>query len=125
MLPAPSISTTNSSDLIIEHANDGNDIVYTSVDYTIGTDMLVGNSGANNVLDGKGAHAYSRPAKPPATAINDFDGNGIAAGDHLSFVGFGASATFSQLVRPKVAPDQGRDPGLARYSGLNGDFVLV
>jgi Ca2+-binding RTX toxin-like protein len=67
----------STSDLVMESPNEGNDIVYASIDFTIGANAeslvlvegagningsgsnvdnaLVGNSG-NNVLDGKGAH---------------------------------------------------------------------
>ena len=37
----------------------------------------------------------STPARRRATSIVDFNGNGAGVGDHLSFVGFGAGATFT------------------------------
>src|SRR5262245_51619082 len=98
----------STSDLIQENSNEGNDIVYASVDYTIGANIesvllqgidninaagsnvdnaIVGNSG-NNVLDGKGAHDLLT-----GNAGNDtfVFASGEADGDAISdFAGNGA-----------------------------------
>jgi Ca2+-binding RTX toxin-like protein len=101
----------STSDLVVENPNEGNDIVYASVDYTIGPNVeslvmvegagningsgsnvdnaIVGNAG-DNVIDGKGGHDLLT-----GNAGNDtfVFASGQASGDAIvDFNGNGASA---------------------------------
>jgi Ca2+-binding RTX toxin-like protein len=109
-------------DVAIENANEGNDTVYASVDYTLAADVdnlvlqgsadlqgtgnglanaIFGNSG-NNLLTGNAGNdtfVFSAGQANGDTVV-DFAGNGTAAGDSLQFVGFGTAAqgaTFTQI----------------------------
>ena len=127
----------NVGDVVIENANEGNDTVYASVNYTLaanvdnlilqegsgavqgtgnsGVNAIFGNSGNNTLDGGGGADVLNGGAghdtltgglgndtfvftvgEADGDIVVDFDGQGAAAGDSLTFVGYGADATFSQ-----------------------------
>jgi len=127
----------NAGDVVIENANEGNDTVYASVDYTLtanvdnlilqegsgalqgtgnsGVNAIFGNSGNNTLDGGAGADVLNgglgldtltgglgndtfvfRAGEADGDIVVDFDGQGAAAGDSLSFIGYDAGATFTQ-----------------------------
>ena len=61
-----------------------------------GEDTLFGGTGIDGLQGDAGSdHFVFNPGTAAGDVIVDFNGNGAAAGDHLSFVGFGAGATFT------------------------------
>jgi Ca2+-binding RTX toxin-like protein len=62
-----------------------------------GDDTLFGGTGIDGLQGDAGNDNFVfNPGTAAGDVIVDFDGNGAGAGDHLSFVGFGAGATFTQ-----------------------------
>ena len=62
-----------------------------------GDDTLFGGTGIDGLYGEAGNdHFVFNPGTAAGDVMVDFAGNGAAAGDHLSFVGFGAGATFTQ-----------------------------
>ena len=61
-----------------------------------GDDTLFGGTGIDGLYGEAGNdHFVFNPGTAAGDVIVDFAGNGGAAGDHLSFVGFGGGATFT------------------------------
>ncbi|WP_370194082.1 M10 family metallopeptidase C-terminal domain-containing protein [Aurantimonas coralicida] len=120
-------SVDSSSDGIIEQAGGGDDSVYASIDFYLpeeietllltgsavqgfgnsGNNQLFGNAGVN-VLFGRGGSDYLvggggddifvvTAETGTVDIIGDFAGAGVAGGDRMSFGGFGAGATVTQV----------------------------
>ena len=121
----------NVADQVIENVNEGRDTIYTTVNYTLPSNVevlvaqgsadlqitgnglantMIGNSGSNVIDGGAGADILVgnggndvfvfRSGQAAGDTIQDFAGNGAAAGDMLEFAGFGTAAqgaTFTQL----------------------------
>jgi hypothetical protein len=108
----------NTGDVVIENINEGADVVWASVNYTIpnnveylymngsglagagsiGNDNL-GSFGTGNTLTGNGGNdTFIFVAGSAAgNVITDFNGNGALPGDQLELIGFGPGATFTRL----------------------------
>jgi hypothetical protein len=140
----------STSDLVVENPNEGNDIVYAAVDYTIGANVeslvltgngningsgsnvdnaIVGNSG-NNVIDGKGGHDLLT-----GNAGNDtfVFANGQASGDAIAdFNGNGASAGdslrftgFGTAAQGATFTEIGATNQWQIHSGLDGHNEVI
>jgi Ca2+-binding RTX toxin-like protein len=79
----------------------------TTLDGAAGNDTVIGGSAADNIIGGLGADVLTgaggndffraSAGQVNGDAINDFTGNGAAAGDVFIFSGFGAAATLTQI----------------------------
>ena len=70
-----------------------------------GDDTLFGGAGIDGLYGEAGNdHFVFNPGTAAGDVIVDFAGNGAAAGDRLSFVGFGAGATFTQQESHSLGP---------------------
>jgi Ca2+-binding RTX toxin-like protein len=139
------------SDSVVENPNEGTDTVTASVDCTLAGNVenltllagavngvgngtantLAGNS-ANNTLDGRGGADVLvgnggndtfrfQSGEANGDAIADFDGAGAAAGDSLSFVGYGSAAQGAAFTQV------GASAQWKIHSGLDGhdEFITL
>lgn len=108
----------NGGDVVIENANQGTDVVWSTVSLTIpdnveylfmegngltGTgssngEILASFGGANTLVGNGGNDIFLFFAgQTGGNTIADFDGNGAGIGDQLQFVGFGPGAAINQI----------------------------